>query len=523
MQNPTLYVQINNDIIIEAEKTHPTGGVFFLHINDASDADNLIRESKAKLQSAECELSIQRVNIYVIAHAHDPDRLVVDIGERLRILFAEDFANFHITLAVLLDESNKPDLDYETHNKTAFEFLTALTGHTAFDRIFLLSNRNEHGRIYASNHKEMLLAYLPILHTTDSNFNEAVTAKAKVAGRVLFASAGVGVCDEVKDENSNNRKLHKLAQILEAEMTTDLQTRGDTCPKTTVPKSIVADIGSVAAKPLSSLNLKGMTVKDAEYLLYGNSAANFFERNYAEGMIPHLQEHQNAADAERDMVHPNVVGAGQETFTPLTVPNAGREAFTPLTVPNARREAFTSFTTPNAETTHPETPLLLRDAISEEKQLALLLETLPTEISFLSQELSKKERTQLGFFRGVDVAKTAIGECYAIKYKIASLQTLLQKATLRHNSLFNYIGYMREVIESLKSLPVDPPPEIPQEILISQVQERAALNISLLRDDGLIHETHIFDETSRPVVLRLIGGFALEDLTRYNAMRLHRK
>jgi len=467
VQNPTLYVQIGNakqiDITSLAEQTHPPGGAICLHIGEPMD--KLIRGAKAGMQSCEISpLNAQRVNIYVVAIAHDPQaaQLIPIVGERLKAIFAED-STFHITLVVLLDESNEPSRDgyeYEARTGATYEFLTSLTGDTAFDCIFLLSNRNELGRVNSANHESAhrLLAFLPLLHGLEnSRFSESLTSKADEAGRVLFSSAGLGVGEPAPDVNRNNRILHNFAQMLELE----IEAHSVIASEAKQPgndRAIYSNIISLPSKTLSLSDifyLRGATIAEAEALIFGDDAVNFFNKNY---------------------------------------PSSSCSSLYPNTLP-------------------------LRDAVAEEKHLANLIEKTTSEISYLTNELSQKERTPVGFLRAIDNAKTIIGQIYAIKYRLAILQAACEKYQARHKQLYSYLQYIREVIATLKTLPIQPPAQATPELLLSKAQERAVLNISLLRHDGMLQESHIFDDLGNPCVLRLIGGFYLEDLTRYHTMR----
>lgn len=467
VQNPTLYVLIGNarqiDIISLAEQTHPHGGAICLHLDEPMD--NLIREVKASLQSCEIsQLDAQRVNIYVVAIAHDPQatQLVPIVGERLQVIFAEDFA-FHITLVVLFDESNESSRDgykYEARTGATYEFLVSLTGETVFDCIFLLSNRNEFGRVssadYDNTHR--IMAFLPLLHCLESSrFNEIMNAKAGEAGRVLFASAGVGVGEPAPDVNRDNRVLHSFAQFIEHEMETHDASSGN-AKQSINDGALFSSITSLPSKPLSFseiFSLRGATIAEAEAIIFGDSAASFFNKNYP---------------------------------------------------------------SPLCDSSFPNT-LQLRDAVAEEKHLVTLIDETASEIAYLTNELSQKERTPVGFLHAIDNAKTIIGQIYATKYRITILKAVCKKYQTRHAQLHLFIQYIREVIATLKALPIQPPAQVPTEVLLSQARERAVLNISLLRHDGMLQESHVITDFSAPCVLRLIGGFCLEDLTRYHTMR----
>jgi len=303
IQNPTLYVFIGeaaataDSILKEAVATHPAGGTTHVCLNALHDVDKLIRAAKVKIQMQETTLNMHRANIYVIVNAHQPQAapLTLAAGGKLRTQFAEDFAAFHITLAVMLSESNETDdnLPYETRNKTTYAFLQALTGDTAYDRIFLLSDRNEHGRVSPTNHKNTykLLAYLPLLHVLDTQFDNIVTTKAREHGHVLFASAGLG--EEPPQNcgifnNHTNQKLHSVAQILETEISKKTQLANDFfIPSFNRDAQIIADITSVAAKPLSFMDFRGASIKEAESMLFGDGAAQFYEKEFA-NMPPNI-------------------------------------------------------------------------------------------------------------------------------------------------------------------------------------------------------------------------------------------
>jgi len=480
--NPTLYVLVGSvkdtQITTEAEKTHPAGAMICLCISSIADIDNCIRSGKAELQESS-NLSVQRANIYVIAKAHEPGarELTQKIGDSLRKLFAEDFAAFHITLAVFVNESNELDqegIPYNTRCKATYEFLAPLTGVTTFDIIYLLSDRNENGRVSEENRQNAckFMAHLPYLHYIRSDFDKLMARRAVEAGRVLYASGGIGVGleDEATPTNNGfytnssfnkyrNSYLHILAQVLENELAESTATSYDSPinehETTSLEKEIKDDLVSVAAKPISFLELTNMSVKEAEQLLFGDNAMRFFERTYS--------------------------------IKPKTSKNASN--------------------------------LPLKKAAIEEKYLKNMASYLLAQISRITQELAKKEETRLGFFNSVDDAKDAIGECYALKYKLNNLQAKYTAAVARQAMLKDYLEYIRNIISTLKSFTVKTPSEETPEQLLAEAEKRATLNISLLRDDGLIHEKHILGTPQNPYVLRLIGGFVLEDLTRYNTIR----
>ena len=140
LQSPTLYVFIGImrdamcDIMSMAKQAHPYECVVGLHCADY-EADEAIRTAKAELQNLDMGLNMQRVNIYVLAKAHDPNAAKISevVGQRLRTLFAEDFTAYTLTLAAFLCESNEAEVDgyaYKARANATYEFLSAQTSDT---------------------------------------------------------------------------------------------------------------------------------------------------------------------------------------------------------------------------------------------------------------------------------------------------------------------------------------------------------------------------------------------------------
>jgi len=465
------------DIMSMAKATHPYECAVGLHLSVGDDADGAIRAAKAELQSLDIGLNMQRANIYVLAKAHDPQaaKIVEPTGQRLRALFAEDFTSYSLTLTAFLCESNEAQVDGYAYNdrvNATYQFLTAQT--PVYDSIFLLSDRNEYGRINHTNIGNLykLMAYLPLVHNLNSRFNETLTARAGEVGRVLFASAGFGGrVSSVHDNFELGRHLHVAAQILENEINDStiparqsVHPEKIACAARLLPVSftITSDIASVASEPISFVKLLGTTMVEAEHLLFRDRARRFYDENFQ-----------------------------VETYVP--------------------KENNISKST------------LLKYIVERVGHLQYIVEQLNSEIHDLSQKLEqyKAETVSINMsniLSFVDNIKNKIGEHYAIKYKLSSMQAMHAELSAEYAELNAYVEYMKELVASIKSVSVPTQEKTPVDSLLSQALEQAALNISLLRTDGLIFETHLFDETTNPCVLRLVGGFALEDLTRYNAM-----
>ncbi|MCL2225515.1 MAG: hypothetical protein FWB96_11170, partial [Defluviitaleaceae bacterium] len=213
MKNPVIFVFLGKvkltgeKILRQAKRLFSAGEIFTI--------EGEARETIAKIQANEGGLRLNRVNIYVIAAAEETDALslVETAGENLRGKFCENFAAVDITLTVLLDESNDCDAT-ETRNANTYKFLQGLTAND-YNRIFLLSNKNEYGEILSEAKKKSLVvaAALPLLNTTQSQFNEALAAKAAARKQPLFASAGFW--QQPPPRLDENFALHRLADELE--------------------------------------------------------------------------------------------------------------------------------------------------------------------------------------------------------------------------------------------------------------------------------------------------------------------
>jgi len=456
IKNPSLYVFVGNvesqEVITEVMEMHPPNSANFLHILNENNIDSQIRGVKAKLQCINCGLDMQRANIYVVADACEPSGLVLEVGMRLRVLFAEDFAAFSITLVVLLDESNVCEgAEYTIRNQATYEFLTALTRYTAFSCIFLLSNRNEAGRVCETNRKNAyeVLAVLPVVLGNKSRFEATMEARAGEAGRVLFASAGVGGRQQ-HEGKVQGVLLDSLVHVLESELGFGESIRGGK-PAFAVEISRpddsvqVVDIVSVAAKPLQFATFIGVSVEHAEAMLFGVNVQKFYDRNF-----PALHTWQN------------------------------------------------------------DYTMTLRDAVTEEQQLRIELDCLQNEIDQASQQLADARSKKFGLICTVRGVKNAIADSYMHRYRLDCLQAAYIHAITRQKKLAEYLDYIRCVAIALKAMRVPPSEE---------KSTPAIINISLLRDDGLFYDTFALENENNPHTLRVVGGFVLEDLVRYNAMR----
>jgi len=465
MKNPSLYVFVSS--AKEMDKT----AAMSLYLDSSEqdqDLDRIIRTVKAEIQSGQAgDVGIQRINIYVIANAHEPKpnagKFIKIVGERLKTLFSEDFVALHISLLVFLSESNELDaggIAYEARCRFSYEFLLNLTNQMAFDRIFLLSDRNEYGYVSPENHSNAYNAamHLPFLPHESSKFEAIMNLMEGESGRVLFASLGFGAVENDEDDLPDVSNAPYLAKILEHELQRGKLNR--TLGFEIDSVQIISAITGVAANPATIVNFFGITLKEAENLLYGERICKFFEENY---------KTQTFNEEEVDTLELSVLAA-------------------------------------------------------EDRQISQTLDGISERMRDLSYTLNEKQESPVraGLFHAIDKIKDAIGECYVIKYELAKLNFEKEKLTARQAKIKPYVEYMYNVVSALKALQSEPKREIPYEALLQQAKENAALNISLLRNDGLLFETHVLGDPVSPCVLRLVGGFALEDLTRFKAMQAHK-
>ncbi|MCL2578384.1 MAG: hypothetical protein FWE27_10145 [Defluviitaleaceae bacterium] len=454
MRNPVIFLFldecIRDKILRQTERFFPTGSVFNMPSADES------REIIAKIQANEGGLRLNRVNIYVVVEAENPDalRLVENAGQRLSVQFRENFAAVDITLIISLNESNGCE-NIKERNTSTYKFLTGLAT-TLFNRIFLISNKNEYGEVFSEskNNAHALIAALPLLNLTQSYFNEALDAKMASQKQILFASAGFW--QKTPSQLNENRVLHKLAEVLEEEMESDkgmvLLSREVQRDKRIAPLSpnIINNIAGVAAKPLRLWELWGLTVKEAESLLFGDEAVKFFERVY-------MRKIENFSECEIEA-----------TKKPLY------------------------------------------QAVSEEAELREIISETENKLHELRGSMGQIEVTicRPKFFGSIDYVKNRIGEVYTLRYEYESLLVALDRQKSKQAQLESYLDYIRGVVQTLKSLPLtEPPPKT-----LNETEPYAPIQISLLRSDDLIRESHTFNTMNgEPCLLRLIGGFTLQD------------
>jgi len=435
---------IEEKIMRHTKKFFSSGEVFVIGLRDE------VRGTIAKIQANEGGLRLNRVNIYIVAAAENPEALsfAENAGERARENFCEIFGAVDITLVVLLDESNDCE-NVSERNANTNKFLTEFSAR-AFDKIFLISNKNEYGEIFRENNIYSLVAALPVINFIAPQFNEALAAKT-ATGKKIFASAGLW--EKPPSPIDENFVLHKFAKIIEEEFNTESpekseKTRADFHFSTDSFSQceIISNIASVAAKPKKFWELWGHSLKDAEKILFGDEAEKFFERNYFSKIIS-----SDEIKIEKK---------------------------------------------------------LLRQTVCEETELRKIISETENKMRELKNRMIQAEAV-ICRLRSVDYVKNQIGETYALRYEYENLRIALERQKNELSRIDSYLDYIRGVVQTLKALPLSEISEPPEK---NHEEPHAPIQISLLRNDGLIQETHAFRNINDdPCLLRIIGGFTLQD------------
>jgi len=147
--------------------------------------------------------------------------------------------------------------------------------------------------------------------------------------------------------------------------------------------------------------------------------------------------------------------------------------------------------------------------------IAILLECINIERRALEEKVNKPLRFSL--YKGIDNAKCEIGSHYYKKFSIEYLEKKLAYLNTEKEEISSFLDSVTMTIDALKEIP-----PVSKIDLLPQAEKNAALNISLMRNDGLIFEEVTLGMPEFPSVLRIVGGFVPEDLTRFNAMAKHK-
>lgn len=153
--------------------------------------------------------------------------------------------------------------------------------------------------------------------------------------------------------------------------------------------------------------------------------------------------------------------------------------------------------------------------VVEKTRLQLHIAQLTTAIAKIKKNVENPSKIK-PFARISDI-KLAIGKYHGLQFALGNLKNALDIYTQGYTQLHEFLQYLGHIASTLNQLPQVATPS--WEAQLAQAQESPWLNISLLRDDGLVREKIVVDAQGSPYVLHVAGGFYLEDLTRYQAMR----
>ncbi|MCL1845050.1 MAG: hypothetical protein FWF77_04015 [Defluviitaleaceae bacterium] len=415
----------------------------FIFFGEAYD----LREIISKIQANEGGFNLNRVNVYAVARAETAFEDVCAAGEKIRSAFCDEFSVVDFSLALTLTRESC---------EAARNFLSALARKFAlpFERTFVISDKNEHGEILPGGEERAreIIAGLPLLHETDSRFNDALAART--SERHALASAGFWQTPPPMYEE--NRELHKLADSIELEYLNVNFSEGGISAKPEVAPAegdeIAKNIIAVPAKPLRHWGLAGRTLKEAEFLMFGKNAERFFEKNYP----PENFALENYED------------------------------------------------------------LSLCEAVSMEKKLHEMLVETDIAVKILENEKARAEAENLRPWGTLQGAKIKIGENYALRYELQNLRSAYEKFAEEHAAIAANLDELRTTILRIKKLPVtEQSCKITEAEMLARAEKFAPIAISLLRDDGLLRESHIVKNSrGENCLLRVVGGFSLCDLQR---------
>ena len=264
------------------------GGAFFARLYGDGDAVKTIRAVKTDIQRNEANLNINRVNISVIISAHSENAFsrAEEAGAALKRIFLEDFPVAHMTLFLLLCESNHWD-DYERRSALSMETLLKVSrADLPYNWVFLLSDKNESGVVSETNmlNNYRVICRMPFIFNTESHL-EKILRNTGTGG--FFVSAGMAQLEK-PDEAIAYAVFRHVYQYwlrgLKKGSTSNTADVGEMvgliADKARYNVDIERDMASVAARNIKARQLSGVTLSEAEGLLYGEGAALFFKANY---------------------------------------------------------------------------------------------------------------------------------------------------------------------------------------------------------------------------------------------------
>jgi hypothetical protein len=285
--HPVLYVFLAGAHDLEQEiKKRALSGAFFLTLpNDNADKRRSIQSVMAEIQRNEAGFNLKRVYIYMVVQSH---KMVDDFeSSDLRLIqsvFGGNSILPNMTLCALTYESLEPydgdDMGYEVRAAKTVRFLSSLDGLSVFfNRTFLLSDRDENNTVHPKHWASIyeILSRLPLVHDTDSRLYEMLDARIVAEGRPLYLSAGI-VLEAYPDISDAGMGI--VSRFARNAFGVRRYAGTTPNPSDISVQTIVNQMQSVAANPVGIFQLRGLTLAEAETVLFGDRMERFFMEQY---------------------------------------------------------------------------------------------------------------------------------------------------------------------------------------------------------------------------------------------------
>ena len=538
---------------------------FVLHTVDEA----AVRGVKACIQANDAGLDLRRLHVYVVADSCVDVGLLSHGAAMLRRQLLGDFPSVGLYLCVMLwGAGNGADL---------------ASAAPLYDRCYLLCDRNEYGEVNQASRKAslLLLNYLPLTHQPSSQFDEVLSAKSMSEKRPLYVSAGYARLEKPHDAIYAAIRYAvqvRLAEDLEAVLgdAVVLDYCGEGAGGYAEPEldavleKIVRDIASVPSRPVPGRSLRGLTIQAAEAQLCGDAAARFYEANY--------EHYAKLDESGRLLIAPTQTSNGDVGAISNRPHHC--EALNPATLIQETHRLSIAISSLSKAITHHthqlsnkyktkwqgwffQKPIKIKigeayaircklDRLQQaHTQLTAQYNQTQTYIKNIRQLISNLKSapptaqethyTQAANTILSDISANAlisqipIRQLTAPDNDIAAAQAIdhfIQAEIIRHPTIalsFEEDLHIRARLaghQSLEAYILD---------ILTQLHKKAALAVSLQRQDGLIHEnflccpaaltdkaqaypwlnrtvTHFIEDAAGITMLRLIGGFAYEDV-----------
>ncbi|MCL1862498.1 MAG: hypothetical protein FWF78_02910 [Defluviitaleaceae bacterium] len=265
MKNPIVYILSDESEEI-IKKRILCDDVAFIMDSSSPPAHTI-----SKIQQNSAKLNLSRINLYAL-------NIQPTAAAILRKAFTKNFPTINMTLLITNENILRTLSDNEN----------------PYDQIFIFTQKNELGEILPTAQENIseIIAALPLINTTSSTFNEAISARMKE--RITLASAGFW--QPPPSPTEENRRLHKLADDMEKELLKHCAPypHHHQNPFEGTPNLEICDcISGVASRPLRFWNLIGKNIHEAEKLLFGDEAKKNFCKYFLEEENPQMDDINN--------------------------------------------------------------------------------------------------------------------------------------------------------------------------------------------------------------------------------------